>query len=98
MLASALPWRIKLEAAFHLTANFAYPLMVLLSLLMFPAMVIRYNMGWQEMLLVDVPLFMGATMCVCSFYFFSQKEIFPDSGAGASSTCPPCCPWASGFR
>jgi cellulose synthase/poly-beta-1,6-N-acetylglucosamine synthase-like glycosyltransferase len=79
VLASSLPWWIKLEAAFHLSANFAYPLMVLLSLLMFPAMVIRYNMGWQEMLLVDVPLFMGATMSVCSFYFFSQKEIFPDT-------------------
>jgi cellulose synthase/poly-beta-1,6-N-acetylglucosamine synthase-like glycosyltransferase len=79
VLASPLPWWIKLEATFHLTANFAYPLMVLLSLLMFPAMVIRYNMGWQEMLLVDVPLFMGATMSVCSFYFYSQKEIFTDS-------------------
>jgi cellulose synthase/poly-beta-1,6-N-acetylglucosamine synthase-like glycosyltransferase len=82
VLASPLPWRIKVEAAFHLTANFAYPLMVLLSLLMFPAMVIRYNMGWQEMLLVDVPLFLGATMSVCSFYFFSQKEIFPDTWRG----------------
>ncbi len=79
VLASSLPWWIKLEAAFHLTANFAYPLMVLLSLLMFPAMVIRYNMGWQEMLLVDVPLFLGATMSVCSFYFFSQKEIFAET-------------------
>jgi cellulose synthase/poly-beta-1,6-N-acetylglucosamine synthase-like glycosyltransferase len=82
VLASSLPWRIKLEATFHLTANFAYPLMVLLSLLMFPAMVIRYNMGWQEMLLVDVPLFLGATTSVCSFYFFSQKEIFPDTWRG----------------
>jgi cellulose synthase/poly-beta-1,6-N-acetylglucosamine synthase-like glycosyltransferase len=79
VLASSLPVAIKVESAFHLTANFAYPLMVLLSLLMFPAMVIRYNMGWQEMLIVDVPLFMGATLSVCSFYLTSQKEIFgPD--------------------
>ena len=67
-----------MEAAFHLTANFAYPLMILLSLLMFPAMVIRYNMGWYEMLIVDVPLFIGATMSVCSFYLMSQREIFGD--------------------
>jgi cellulose synthase/poly-beta-1,6-N-acetylglucosamine synthase-like glycosyltransferase len=79
VLASKLPWHIKLESAFHLTANFAYPLMVLLSILMFPAMVIRYNMGWYEMIIVDVPLFLGATCSVCSFYFFSQKEIFPDT-------------------
>jgi cellulose synthase/poly-beta-1,6-N-acetylglucosamine synthase-like glycosyltransferase len=79
VLASPLPFRIRLEAAFHLTANFAYPLMVLLSVLMFPAMIIRYNMGWHEMLLVDVPLFLGATQSVCLFYFFSQKELFADS-------------------
>ncbi len=76
VLASGLPLPIKIEAAFHLCANFAYPLMVLLSILMFPAMVIRYNMGWYEMMLVDVPLFLGATMSVCSFYLFSQKEVF----------------------
>lgn len=76
VLASDLPWHLKLEATFHLTANFAYPLMLLLSLLMFPAMVIRYNMGMWEMLIVDVPLFMGATLSVCSFYMASQKEIF----------------------
>jgi hypothetical protein len=45
---------------------------------MFPAMVIRYNMGWYEMLVVDVPLFMGATMSVCSFYVSSQKEVTPE--------------------
>jgi cellulose synthase/poly-beta-1,6-N-acetylglucosamine synthase-like glycosyltransferase len=77
LLASGEPWRVKLEGVFHLTANFAYPLMVLLSLLMFPAMVIRYDMGWYEMMIVDVPLFLGATMSVCSFYFFAQKELFP---------------------
>jgi cellulose synthase/poly-beta-1,6-N-acetylglucosamine synthase-like glycosyltransferase len=78
ILASKLPLPVKVEAAFHLTANFAYPLMVLLSVLMFPAMVIRYNMGWYEMIIVDVPLFLGATMSVCSFYLLSQREIFGD--------------------
>jgi cellulose synthase/poly-beta-1,6-N-acetylglucosamine synthase-like glycosyltransferase len=76
LLSSTLPLRIKAEAAFHLTANFAYPLMVALSLLMFPAMVIRYDMGWMEMLLIDVPLFMGATTSVCSFYAFAQRQAF----------------------
>jgi cellulose synthase/poly-beta-1,6-N-acetylglucosamine synthase-like glycosyltransferase len=79
VLASRLPRHVKIESAFHLTANFAYPLMILLSLLMFPAMVIRYDMGWQEMLIVDVPLFLGATMSVCSFYLLSQREVFGES-------------------
>ena len=46
---------------------------------MLPAMVIRYNMGWYEMMLIDVPLFMGATLSVCSFYSVSQREIFGEA-------------------
>jgi cellulose synthase/poly-beta-1,6-N-acetylglucosamine synthase-like glycosyltransferase len=78
VLASELPWWIKLESTFHLTANLAYPLMVLLAVLLFPVMVMRYSMGWQEMLVVDVPIFLAATASVCSFYVLSQKELFPD--------------------
>jgi len=76
IFAAPVPLSTKVEAFFHLGANFGYPLMILLALLMFPAMVIRYNMGWYEMLVVDVPLFLGATMSVCSFYIASQKEVF----------------------
>jgi cellulose synthase/poly-beta-1,6-N-acetylglucosamine synthase-like glycosyltransferase len=79
ILASKLPWREKVEATFHLTANLAYPLMVLLAALMFPAMILRYNMGWAEMIVVDVPIFLSATLSVCAFYALSQKEQFPDS-------------------
>jgi len=76
ILASPLPLPVKLEAVFHLCANFAYPLTVLMSVLMFPAMVIRYNMGFYEMLIVDVPLFCSATASVGAFYVLSQREIF----------------------
>ena len=76
ILAAPLPMLLKIEATYHLTANFAYPLMLLLSLLMLPAMVVRYNSGWYEMLLIDVPLFLGATASVCSFYAMSQREVF----------------------
>src|SRR5262245_8105673 len=51
ILRSNQPLHVKVEAFFHLTANFNYPLMCVLSVLMAPAMVIRYNMGWYEMLL-----------------------------------------------
>ena len=53
------------------------PLMLLLSALMFPAMVLRYSMGWAEMFVVDVPIFLAATASVCAFYAISQKEQFP---------------------
>jgi cellulose synthase/poly-beta-1,6-N-acetylglucosamine synthase-like glycosyltransferase len=76
VLASDLCWREKVEATFHLTANLAYPLMVLLAGLMFPAMLLRYNMGWAEMIVVDMPIFLAATASVCTFYALSQKEQF----------------------
>ncbi len=77
ILASKLPWKEKAEATFHLSANLAYPLMLLLAALMFPAMVLRYSMGWAEMIVVDVPIFLAATASVCAFYALSQKEQFP---------------------
>jgi cellulose synthase/poly-beta-1,6-N-acetylglucosamine synthase-like glycosyltransferase len=78
ILRSKQPLRVKAEAFFHLTANFNYLLMSVLSILMFPAMYVRYNMGWTEMLLVDVPLFMAATFSVCNFYMVSQRELYSD--------------------
>ncbi len=78
ILSSDQPLGVKAEAFFHLTANFNYVLMVLLSILMFPSMVIRYNMGWSEMLLIDVPLFFAATMSVANFYMVCQREIYKE--------------------
>ena len=75
ILRSNLPFGVKAEAFFHLTANFNYLLMCVLSVLMFPSMVIRYNMGWYEMLLIDVPLFFAATASVGNFYMVCQREI-----------------------
>jgi len=78
ILQSDQPFGVKAEAFFHLTANFNYLLMSLLSILMFPSMVIRYNMGWYEMLLIDIPLFFAATFSVANFYIVSQREIHRD--------------------
>ncbi|HOC16900.1 MAG TPA: glycosyltransferase family 2 protein [Vicinamibacterales bacterium] len=78
ILQSDAPVPVKAEAFFHLTANFNYLLMVVLSVLIFPSMIIRYNMGWYEMLLVDVPLFFAATASIANFYIVSQRELYPD--------------------
>jgi cellulose synthase/poly-beta-1,6-N-acetylglucosamine synthase-like glycosyltransferase len=78
ILRSNASFGVKVEAFFHLTANFNYILMCVLSLLIFPSMVIRYNMGWYEMLLIDIPLFFAATFSFCNFYLFCQREIHRD--------------------
>ena len=78
LLQSNLPLPVKVEAFFHLTANFNYLLMVVLSILMFPSMVVRQTMGYTEMLLIDVPLFAAATLSVVNFYLMSQREAYRD--------------------
>src|SRR3954452_25002884 len=71
--------REKIEAWYHLTANISYPLMIVLSVLLLPAMVIRFYQGWFQMLYIDLPLFMASTFSISSFYLVSQKELYPRS-------------------
>jgi len=77
VLKSEVPFHTKLEAWYHLTANISYPLMIILSTLLMPAMIIRSWQGTTQMLLIDLPLFMASTMSISSFYLVSQKELHP---------------------
>ena len=77
VMRSDAPLHIKIEAWFHLTANISYPLMIVLSVLLMPAMIIRFYQGWFQMLYIDLPLFMASTFSISSFYLTSQKELFP---------------------
>src|SRR5205809_5131692 len=74
---SAAPFKVKLEATFHLTANLAYPLMVLLSVILLPAMIVRFYQGWFQMLYLDLPLFLAATCSVSTFYMVAERELYP---------------------
>jgi cellulose synthase/poly-beta-1,6-N-acetylglucosamine synthase-like glycosyltransferase len=71
------PLKIKLEATFHLTANCAYPLMVVFSLILLPAMIVRFYQGWFQMLYLDLPLFIASTCSVSSFYMVAQRQLYP---------------------
>src|SRR4029077_8997955 len=65
----------KSEAFFHLTNNLAYPLLLLLSLLLLPNLALRPHHRWREGLTIDLPLFFGTTLSIASFYLASQREI-----------------------
>jgi cellulose synthase/poly-beta-1,6-N-acetylglucosamine synthase-like glycosyltransferase len=79
VLRSDAPWHTKVEAWYHLTSNISYPLMIMLSVLLLPAMIIRFYQGWFQMLYIDLPLFMASTFSISSFYLVSQRELFPRS-------------------
>jgi cellulose synthase/poly-beta-1,6-N-acetylglucosamine synthase-like glycosyltransferase len=76
---SRVPFKVKLEATFHLTSNVAYTLMMLVALLMLPALLIRLrDPSLARGLLFDISIFMAATTSVLAFYATSQREIYRD--------------------
>ena len=77
MFKSNVPRRIKVEAVYHLTANLSYPLMVIMTAFLMPAMIVRFYQGWFQMLLFDVPLFTASTASIGVFYLMAERELFP---------------------
>jgi len=77
MFKSNVPRRIKVEAVYHLTANLSYPLMVVMSALLIPAMICRFYQGWFQMLLIDFPLFAASSFSIAVFYLVSQRILYP---------------------
>ncbi len=75
VMRGAQPAKVKIEAFYHLTANMAYLLLVMLAVLMPIATYVRINQGWFWFLAVDLPIFMGATFSICLFYWYSQREL-----------------------
>jgi cellulose synthase/poly-beta-1,6-N-acetylglucosamine synthase-like glycosyltransferase len=74
---SDVPRRIKIEAVYHLTANMSYPLMIVMTALLIPAMICRFYQGWFQMLLIDFPLFTASSASIAVFYLASQRELYP---------------------
>ncbi|MGC4092175.1 MAG: glycosyltransferase [Polyangiaceae bacterium] len=62
----------RIEAAFHMLPHFAYPLTVLLTLVLLPALVFMPATSMRTLLLVDVPLCMGATGSLATFYSMAE--------------------------
>ena len=73
---SPLPFFIKLEATGHLMSNFAYLLLAFLCLLLHPSSGAPSG-GWLRTLLIDVPIFLAASVSVAVFYVCAQRELHP---------------------
>lgn len=74
ILSSQIPWKVKLESVFHLTNNSAYLFMLIVAVLMFPSMIIRFGHGWIDTLYFDMPLLLMATFSIVMFYSMAQKD------------------------
>jgi cellulose synthase/poly-beta-1,6-N-acetylglucosamine synthase-like glycosyltransferase len=73
---SRLPMPIKLEATGHLTSNFAYLLLACLVVLLHPSTGGPQS-GWVRTLLIDIPIFLTASVSVAVFYICAQRELNP---------------------
>lgn len=76
---SKLPFLVKFEATVHLTSNFAYLLLAFLCVLLHPSTSSGLGDGIWRLLLLDVPIFLAASLSVAIFYFFAQRELYPKS-------------------
>ena len=73
---SKLPFFIKLEATGHLMSNFAYLLLACLCVLLHPS-VGGPQGGWLRTLLIDLPIFLAASVSVAVFYICAQRVLHP---------------------
>jgi len=73
VMTAPLTFSQRLEAFFHLTPHFAYPLMVFLSVLLLPALILMPATNPQTMLLIDLPLCIGTTGSLAAFYAMAES-------------------------
>ena len=77
ILQAKIPFRVKAEAFLHLTPNISYPFMIMVSALMLPVMIVRFYMGWIQMVFLDVPLILASFLSISAFYVIAQRELYP---------------------
>src|SRR5256712_3160482 len=73
---SELPFAIKAEATGHLVSNFAYLLLACLCVLLHPSTGGPQS-GWVRTFLIDIPIFLTASVSVAVFYICAQRELHP---------------------
>jgi glycosyltransferase involved in cell wall biosynthesis len=73
VLSSHLTLHQRVEAFFHMTPHFAYPLLVLLSVMLLPALVLMPATNTFTMLIVDLPLCTATTGSLAAFYMLAES-------------------------
>ena len=66
---------VKIEAFFHLSANAAYPFMLVMAVLILPSMLVRHAELEGRLLWLDLPAFVMTFCSLSSFYTLAQREI-----------------------
>lgn len=73
---SDVPLIVKLEATMHLTSNFAYLLLGAMCFLIYPSEA-RPQLEWHWAMIINIPIFVAASLSVSIFYATAQSVIHP---------------------
>ena len=86
-----LGWRVKAEAFFHLTCTVAYPLVVMLTVMLFPAYLMAHALMDGRTLTnatLGLGLFVLATCSAGTFFVYAQRELFGPRAGWRSAAVP----------
>ncbi|MGD0675703.1 MAG: cellulose synthase family protein [Polyangiaceae bacterium] len=73
VLRSHLSFGARTEAFFHLTPHFAYPLTMLLSVILLPLVLLLPATNSLTVFAIDIPLFFGTTGSLAVFYAMAER-------------------------
>jgi hypothetical protein len=62
--------------------------MIVVSALMFPVMIVRFYMGWFQMVVLDLPLIAASFWSISVFYMMAHHEVFPKDWKRAIALMP----------
>src|SRR5258708_1846926 len=65
------------EATISGRSIISYPLMLVMSSLMLPVMIVRFYMGWFQMVMIDLPLIVASFWSISAFYVMAHRELYP---------------------
>ncbi len=69
----ALTFGQKVEASYHLTPHFTWPLMLVLSILLFPMLAVLPGSDVRTMFIIDLPLALATTGSLATFYMHAES-------------------------
>jgi cellulose synthase/poly-beta-1,6-N-acetylglucosamine synthase-like glycosyltransferase len=56
--------------------------------LMLPVMIVRFYMGWMQMIFLDLPLIVASFWSISAFYLYSHRELYPKTWARGIALIP----------
>jgi len=71
-----IPFRLKIESAFHLLGNISYLLLLIILVSMIPMSYFWRSLGWQYVLLINVFAITAGTLSIFWFYIVAVREVY----------------------